>query len=356
MIIELNVTWTFATPPTAPYNMDIYYRPVGTTLYTIVTITNGESGSANITIINNTNDTISDRNLPCSLDYEGYVVPSCAKNDVNERVSFDTVAVDVTDYMQCRGVEAECIAGGIVAILPDPDPSLLFSTDPSITPYIDNFTGAGNSTLLPGISIVWSNPSSPTSTIAQIILSSFDAMAAFDGTTSFNIVGYEGDKVTLLTMTPTIVIACGTNSNIASECYTGDPMPIPFFYPGADNAFTCVNNEVINDYDTTYNSTVVGTVNITEDYSCCQKSACKLYNLVWVGESLMPWITTCQLSFINPNTGELNYVTITSSSGVGQVVAIENSVSIRGGLPNSLDWAAFLSLGGVQIIEVGPCP
>lgn len=354
MLITLDVNWTFATPPTTtPYPVDIYYRLVGTTTYTTTTISNGESGFGSFTIVNDTSDTIFNRDLPCVLEYEGYVVPVCAANAVDQRFPFTTaVTEDITDYMQCRGVEAECIAGGILAILPDQNPSLIFSTE--VIPTIENFSGAGNSLLLPGITIVWTNPSAPTSTIKQIVLTGFDATAGFNSTTTFDIEGVAGNKVTPVIMTPTIVTGCGTTSLIASQCYDGNTMPIPFFSTDGGIAKTCVDNVSPDDYDTTF-PVSVGTVDITEDYSCCQKSACKLYQMTWIGVALMPWITSIQFGYINNNTGQLSFNSISSSSGTLFISAIEDTIQIYGSQPNGFDFAAFLILGGVVITEIGPC-
>jgi hypothetical protein len=354
MLITLDVNWTFATPPTSsPYPVDIYYRLVGTTTYTTTTISNGESGSGSFTIVNDTADTISNRDLPCVLEYEGYVVPTCAANAVDQRFAFTTtIPEDITDYMQCRGVQAECIAGGILAILPDPDPSLVFSTE--VPPTIENFSGAGNSSLLPGITIVWTNPSNPTSTIAQIVVSSFNGTAGFDSTTTFDIEGVAGDKATPVIMTPTIITGCGSTSLLASQCYNGDSMAIPYFSTEGGIAKTCVNNVDLNDYDTTFPASI-GTVDITEDYSCCQKSACKTYQLTWVGAALMPWITSFTFGYINSNNGQSVFNVITSSSGTLFISAIEDTIQVYGGQTNGFDLAAFLILGGVTITEIGPC-
>lgn len=356
MLITLDVTWTFATPPTStPYPVDIYYRLVGTTTYTTTTISNGESGSGSFTIINDTADTISDRNMPCVLEYEGYVVPTCAANAVDQRVPFTTtITEDVTDYMQCRGVQAECTAGAILAILPDPDPSLIFSTDPSVVPTIQNFLGAGISALLPGITIVWTNPSASDSTIEQIVITGFDATAGFNSTTTFDIVGVAGDKVTPVIMTPTIITGCGTTSLLASQCYNGDTMGIPFFSTDNGIAKTCVNNETVTDYDTTFPASI-GTVNVTEDYSCCQKSTCKVYQITWNGVAQMPWMTSFQFGFINHNNGWLVFNSISSSSGSLFISAVEDTIQVYGGQSNAFDNAAFFILGGVTITEIGPC-
>lgn len=356
MLITLDVTWGFAIPPTTtPYPVDIYYRLVGTTTYTTTTISNGESGSGSFTIVNDTADTISNRDLPCVLEYEGYVVPVCAANAVDQRFPFTTtITEDITDYMQCRGVQAECTAGGILAILPDQDPSLIFSTDPSVIPTIQNFSGAGNSALLPGITIVWTNPLGPTSTIEQIVISAFLPTAGFDSTTTFDIVGVAGDKVSPVTMTPTIITGCGTTSLIASQCYNGDTMGIPFFSTDNGIARTCVDNVVIDDYDTTFPASV-GTVTVTEDYSCCQKSTCKLYQMTWNGVALMPWITSFQFGYINHNNGWLVFNSISSSSGTQFIAAVEDTIQVYGGQTNAFDFAVFLILGGVTIAEIGPC-
>lgn len=358
MIIELDVTWTFPTPPTTtPYGVDIYYRLVGTTTYTTSSITNGESGSTTITISNTTEDTISDRDVSCELEYEGYVVPTCAANAVDQRTPFTTLASDLTDYMQCRGVQAECTAGGIIAIIPDPDPSLIFTTDPLFPPEIDasSFSGSGSSGLLPGITIVWTNPSASSSTIKQIIISGFVPSAGFDSTTIFDIIGLADDKTTPVTMTPSyIVTVCGSTNLAAKSCYNGSAMSIPFFSTNNGIAKTCVNNETVTDYDTTFPASV-GTVNVTEDYLCCQKAACKLYQINWNGVAQMPWMTTFQFGYINHNSGQLVFSNITSSSGVQFISAIEGTVAVYGSQSNPFDTAAFLQLGGVTITDIGSC-
>lgn len=359
MIIELDVTWTFPTPPTTtPYGVDIYYRLVGTTTYNTSSITNGESGSATITILNTTEDTISDRDVSCQLEYEGYVVPTCAANAVDQRTPFTTIASDLTDYMQCRGVEAECTAGGIIAIIPDPDPSLIFTTNPSFPIEIDpaSFSGSGNPLYLPGIdysSIVFTNPSAPSSTISRIILLDFDQIGGFDSTTTFNIIGLAADESTVVTMTPTIVTSCGNIALAAKACYSNGGMSIPFFSTDNGVVKTCVNNVNNDDYDTTFSN--VGTVNITEDYLCCQKTACRQYQVTWNGVTEMPWMTTFTFGFINPNTGTISYETITTSSGSKTVSAIEDTIAVFGGQSNPFDNAAFLQLGGVTITDVGSC-
>lgn len=355
MLITLDVTWTFATPPTTtPYPVDIYYRLVGTTTYTTTTISNGESGSGSFTIVNDTADTISDRDMPCVLEYEGYVVPTCAANAVDQRVPFTTtITEDITDYMQCRGVQAECTAGGILAILPDPDPSLIFSTTDPVTIDLSSFLGSGNSALLPGITIVWTT-SAATSTIDQIIISGFNPTGGFDSTTTFDIIGVAGDKVTPVIMTPTIVTACGSTNLVAKSCYSGSSMSIPFFSTDNGIAKTCVNNETITDYDTTFPASV-GTVNVTEDYSCCQKSTCKVYQMTWNGVAQMPWMTSFQFGYINHNNGLLVFNGITSSSGSMFISAVEDTIQVYGSQLNAFDNAAFLQLGGVTITEIGPC-
>lgn len=356
MIIELDVTWTFPTPPTTtPYGVDIYYRLVGTTTYSTLSVSNGESGSATITLVTSTEDTISDRNISCELEYEGYVVPTCAANAVDQRTPFTTVASDLTDYMQCRGVQAECTAGGIVAIIPDPDPSLIFTTDPLLLPEIDagSFSGSGSPGLLPGITIVWTNPSASSSTIKQIILSGFNSSGGFDSTTTFDIIGLASDKTTPVTMTPTIVTACGSTNLAAKSCYTGSSMSTPFFSTDNGIAKTCVDNVNTDDYNTTFSN--VGTVDVTEDYLCCQKSTCKLYQITWNGVTEMPWMTSFQFGYINHNNGQLFLSNISSSSGAQFISAIEDTIAVYGNISNGLDHAAFLILGGVTITEIGPC-
>jgi hypothetical protein len=357
MIIELDVTWTFPTPPTTtPYGVDIYYRLVGTTTYSTLSVSNGESGSATITLVTSTEDTISDRAVSCQLEYEGYVVPTCAANAEDQRTPFTTVASDVTDYMQCRGVQAECTAGAIIAIIPDPDPSLIFTTDPLSPPQIDasSFSGSGSSGLLPGIIIVWTNPSASSSTIKQIILSGYNPSGGFDSTTTFDIIGLADDKTTPVTMTPTIVTACGSTQLDAKSCYNGSVMPRPFFSTDNGIAKTCVDNVNTDDYNTTFSG--VGTVNITEDYLCCQKIECVIYQITWNGVTIMPWMTSFQFGYINHNNGQLIFNNISSSSGTQFISAIKDTIQVYGNQTDGFDFAAFLILGGVTITEIGPCP
>lgn len=359
MIIELDVTWTFPTPPTTtPYGVDIYYRLVGTTTYSTLSVSNGESGSATITLVTSTEDTISDRAISCELEYEGYVVPTCAADAEDQRTPFTTVASDLTDYMQCRGVQAECTAGGIIAIIPDPDPSLIFTTNPSFPIEIDptSFSGSGNPLYLPGIdysNIVFTNPSAPSSTIARIIVLDYENIGGFDSTTTFNIIGLAADESTLVTMTPTIVTACGTLIPEAKACYSGGGMAIPFFSTDNGIAKLCVNNIKTDDYNDTFAN--VGTVNITEDYSCCQRNACRKYQVSWNGVTIMPWMTSFTFGYINSNTGLISYETITTASGSKIVSAIEDTVAVFGIQSNPFDTAAFLQLGGVIITDVGSC-
>ena len=357
MIIELEVTWTFPTPPTpTPYGVDIYYRLVGDTTYTTSSVTNGESGSTTITILSSTEDTISDRDLSCELDYEGYVVPTCANNAIDQRTPFTTVAVDITDYMQCRGVQAECTTGGIIAVIPDPNPSLIFTTNPAFPIGIDNFSGAGNPALLPGIdnsNIVWTNPSASSSTIARINLLDYEPFGGFDSTTTFDLVGLGPDESTPVTMTPTLVTSCGNVGIAAKACYSGGGMYVPFFGTDGDIVKTCVNNVNNNDYDTTFSD--VGEVIITEDYLCCQTAECREYRITWTGVAIMPWMTSFTFGFINPTTGILSFSSISNSSGSITVSAISDTIAVYGNQASQFDMAAFLQLGGVTITDVGSC-
>jgi hypothetical protein len=370
MIIDIDVSWTFATPPaTTPYSVDIYYRKVGTTTYNTQTITNGESGSATINVWNSTEDTISDRSEPCSWEYEGYVVPTCAANAVEQRFSFTTDApLDLTDYMQCRGIQAECTAGGIIAIIPDR--TVLFGTDLSITPTIDlgSFTGSGNSSLLPGIQVTFINPSNPMSGIDYILLTGVDFSAGFDSTTSFDITGFEDDKLTPVTMTPTIVTACGSLDPLNSMCYSGTPTYIPFATTDNGVINTCTNNETTTDYNSVFDNTLeasIGTVNITEDYTCCQASECKVYYIQNVGVASMPYITSVNLGYISAVTGEVTYTPNINVGNSITVFAIENTIKPYAtdisALPPILgenvlySMGAFYILGGINIVEAGSC-
>jgi hypothetical protein len=370
MIIDIEVSWTFATPPTTtPYSVDIYYRKVGTTTYETQTIITGESGSATINIVNSTEDTISDRSEPCSWEYEGYVVPTCAANAVDQRFPFTTDApLDLTDYMQCRGIQAECTAGGIIAIIPDR--TVEFGVGPGIPlPSIDlsSFTGSGNSALLPGIQVTFINPSGPLSGIDYILLTGVDFSAGFDSTTSFDIIG-EDDKTLPVTMTPTIVTACGSLDPINNMCYSGTPTYIPFATTNNGIINTCTNNETVDDYNNIFDNIAndsIGTVTVTEDYTCCQSTECKVYYIQNIGVASMPYITSVNLGYISAVTGEVTY-TPNINLGYSQAVfAIEGTIrpysTDVSALPSPAgenilySMAAYYILGGIVITEAGSC-
>lgn len=374
MLIELQVNWTFATPPaTTPYPVDIYWKIVGDSFYTNLTITNGESGTANITVLNSTTNTISDREYPCIMDIEGYVVPSCANNALEERLPFTTAtSLDLTDDMQCRGITAICKAGGVIGIIPDPDLSLVFNTDTITYPITIDATSlvGGDPAKLPNISVTFTG-AGPTSTIEAIYCYDVDYSGGFDGTTTFDINGFDGSGNPIV-MTPLkIVTACGSIEAVNNACYSGTPSYIPFTSAENGDAIikTCTNNETATDYDEVFlNTENIGTVLPDTTYSCCQTSECKVYNVFRNNIPEMPFMAAENVTFgyINPNTGLFSSFTMSPSQSSLQIIAIEDTIAPYGFdttlfTPPSLGemfaniLATYFLLGGITIIPVGDC-
>lgn len=375
MLIEVQVTWTFATPPaTTPYPVDIYWRIVGESSYNNVTVTNGESGTANITVLNTTENTISNRDLPCIMDIEGYVVPSCAQNAIEERLSFSTaVSLDLTDDMQCRGITGVCKAGGIIGIIPDPDLTLLFNTDTvnfPITIDTTSLTGGGDNTKFPNIEVAFTN-SNPTSTIEFIYCYDVDYSGGFDGTTNFDINGFDGSG-NPITMTPLkIVTACGSVEAVNNSCYSGNPSYIQFTSAetGSSIIKTCTNNETATDYDEVFlNTENIGTVLPDATYSCCQSSECKVYNVIRNNIIEMPFMAAITVTFgyLNPTTGIFNSFSMSPSTTSQQIIAIEDTIGaygfdITGFSPPSVGeklanlFASYFLLGGITVTPIQDC-
>jgi hypothetical protein len=375
MIIELQVNWTFATPPSTPpsYPVDIYWRIVGDSFYEMQTITTGESGTATITILNSTSNTISDREKPCIWEIEGYVVPSCALNAIEQRVDFTTSpALDLTDDMQCRGITAECKAGGIIGIIPDQDLSLLFNTDLlnfPITIDTASFAGSGDSAKLPNIAIEFTNSGNPTSTIKTIRCYDVDYSGGFiSGLTTFDITGFNGSGG-VLTMTPQeIITACGSILPVNDECYSGTNSYIPFITTDGGIIKTCTNNPTT--YDDVYlGAETIGSVQVVEEYSCCQISECKLYNVTRTNIPELPAISTAipfLIGYIDPITGQYDTVTMAPGQISIQIFAIEDTIHPYGFdtttyTPPSFGEtvanlnATYWLLGGITVTAVGAC-
>jgi hypothetical protein len=350
MIIELDINWTFTTPlPVTPYPIDIYYRLVGETVYTVTSISNGESESATITVLSDTSNTISNRDISCILDYEGYVVPVCANNAVGERVPFSTVEEDLTDLMQCRQIRGTCDAGGVFSIIPDPNPLLIFSTDGSVEPELNYISGSGNATSIPAIDIIWTTPAASSSTIQEIIVypsgwPTVPSSPYYDNTTVFSITGVAGDKITPVTMTPTVGIGCWGEYN---SCYTNDSVDSGVTRID-EGIVLCVDNQTILDYETLL---TFGDVAVNSEYFCCQNSECRTYQLIWVGSDNYPSITSIQMQYISGTTGEIAFQFITSSSGSVNINAIPGTITTT---LNSGFIGAFAD-GAVTVLEIGVC-
>lgn len=374
MLIELQVNWTFATPPTTtPYPVDIYWRIVGDSNYTTVSITNGESGTANITILNSTTNTITDRELPCIMDVEGYVVPSCALNDPEERLPFTTAtSLDLTDDMQCRGITAICKAGGIIGIIPDPDLSLVFNTDTITYPITIDTSSVvnGDPAKLPNILVSFTG-SGPTSTIETIYCYDVDYSGGFDGTTTFDINGFNGAGAPI-TMTPLkIVTACGSIESVNNQCYDGNPSYIPFTSAENGDAIikACTNNETATDYDEVFlGPETIGTVLPDTTYSCCQASECKVYNVSRNIIPEMPFMAaeSVTLGYINAVTGQFSFFTMSPSTSSVQIIAIEDTIGPYGfditvfptptlGEIAANLWATYFLLGGITVTAISNC-
>jgi len=368
MIIDIQVTWTFATPPlTTPYPVDIYWRIVGESNYNFTNVSNGESGTANINILNTTTNNISDRDLPCELDIEGYIVPSCANNNIAERLDFTTaVSLDLTDDMQCRGIEALCKGGGIIGIIPDT--SISFSTDTindPITIDVPSFVGSGISALLPDISVEFLNPSNPTSTIKAIYCYNVNYGGGFDATTNFDITGFDGSG-NPITMTPTeIITACGSLTPVNNECYSSDSTYIPFVTTTSGYLKTCTNNENAEDYNDVFiNNVIIGDVTVTDSYSCCQYKNCKVYNVVRSNVPELPTMAALPITigYIDAITGQFATFTMSVGQTTTIIPAIEDTIAIYGSNVTSpisemlLNlYATYFLMGGISVSPIGDC-
>lgn len=379
MVIELEVSWTYSVALPTNYPVTIYYRKVGSTApYSTLLYNNGggTGGTATITIYDNpTSDKITARDIECTVDYEGYVLPVCLVDSPANRTTFNTAEVDIGQYMACRGVEAICNSGAIIAVLPDQTSSALFDTN--LIPTISLVSGVGDNTKLPTIdSVEFTNPSASQSTIYRILLdpASIDFSGGFNDTsTLISVNGFDASSNSV-SMTPTIVTACGGGEY--KECYTSTVRNMPYVGTG-EIMKLCADNVGVNGYDDVYDNKLlpsIGDVTISTDYSCCQKSECRRIQLTWAGVPEMPWIE----EFAGNVTGNetipgVQYIDGTTLSTGGKSVAVNvapplgspiwnaipNTIYGRADLPNNInnyDWAAFIILGGFIFTDLGPCP
>lgn len=129
MLVELTVNWAYTTTPASPFPSRVYWRLKGATSYSLQNVANGTTTT--ITTITNSQDTL---DTPCTLEYEGYVIPECFINDptncdpyladgvtVNSACpttnrSYWTATIDATTNQTCRGVEVNCVKSGVYAI------------------------------------------------------------------------------------------------------------------------------------------------------------------------------------------------------------------------------------------------
>jgi hypothetical protein len=413
MLIELNVDYTLAAAPPPSFQLFFYWREVGASTYTLQTLNNpGSSGTATITIINNSNGVITDPNTACSLEYEGYMIPSCfvgTPSEESEKVdfTFSVPITSLTDYMECRGIDATCTTGAIVGfkVLNDPDtydvsqihidPTLFIpptwilvsgSGDPNNLPTFGNNNAVGgdgilmgfnfNGTISSGANVSLKNNSFFLPVFQDIVpvRTNSEAISTNNGFDSSTVVKLEllnndGDTIQL---DVELIIACGAVSPVF---YCGDPLlPRKSSYtPLGQTTRYCLFNKNGNS-EPGFEEAAFQELYTTDQYTCCQTTECRNYTITYLANPLP------QLTGGNPvlfgliaNAIQLEYIdaarerqTVTLSTGISQTInAIENTVrpftTNVGNSPANGDYTinntmiAFSDSSFFSIVDNGPC-
>ena len=415
MIIQINIDYTLAAAPPPAYQLFFYYRKVGDISYTQSTLsTPSISGTHTITIVSNMDDVIQDINYPCSLEYEGYMIPSCfvgTPEETSEKVdfTFSVPVTSLTDYQICRGIDATCTTGAVVGvrILDDPDtysisaihwdaalftpPTWILVTgsgDVNNLPtfgqndnvggdgIIMDYTYGGTSSVPNGTNVSLANNTLGSTVFHPIIPVRTNSEAistnnGFDATTVVQI-QVEDDDAILINLDCELILACGA---IETMFYCGDDGTASrktSFTPLGETTKYCLYNKG-GTGDPGFEESAFQDLYTTEQYTCCQSTECRSYTATYIANQVSQVVgqggvnggitSSIPLEYLDLNRDRQ---VITLSIGVAQTIfAIENTVrpftNNTSSSPASSDLVvnniliAFSDPSYFTLVDNGPC-
>jgi hypothetical protein len=338
------------------------------------------------------------------------MIPSCfvgTPSEESEKVDF-TFSVPITpltDYMQCRGIDATCTTGAIVGfkVLNDPDtysinpihwdpvlftpPNWLLvsgSGDVGNLPTFGQNDSVGGDSILMGIifgtfqsgtNISLKHNSSGIEVFQDIVPVRTNSEAistnnGFDSTTvvKLEVTDYDDN---LIELDIELIIACGAVSPVF---YCGDDGLVArksSYTPLGQTTRYCLFNKNGNS-EPGFEEAAFQELYTTNQYTCCQTTECRSYTVTYVAKPL-PQIIGQGGIYGGINNIQLEYIdtarerqTVTLSVGAPQTInAIENTVrpftTNGGSSPATGDYVinntmiAFSDSSFFSIVDNGPC-